>query len=680
MNLAAFGQETTDSVKALEEVTVRAFEQHGTNRNLTSVTRVIEPQPTLWNNKTSLLSGFNTVPGVRMEERSPGSYRINMRGSSLRSPFGVRNVKVYWNDIPVTDAGGNTYFNQFAVNNFSFIEVNKGPAGSMYGAGTGGLILVNSLERWKPGVSLEYMTGSYGLQNLFASAQFGRKSKQGDSLGWVSQNQVTYSHNETDGYRAQSRMRRDNISWESKLKISDRQQIRASLLYSDLYYQTPGGLTYTEYLADPRAARPAVGAFPSAINAKAAIFQKTLTAGFTSEYQINSNLLNRTTLYGAHAEVNNSAVRNFERRKEPGWGGRSVFVLHKKNRVEEFQAVAGAEFQKGYFNTQVFSNQGGQADTLQTNDDIAYTTYSLFAQAHYSLQDTWLFLAGVSVNKTKVGFTRYSARPVWEADRTYKNEIAPRLSVKKTFHNDLSITAILSRGFSPPTISELLPSTGVISTDLEAEYGWNRELTLQHRFFKKRLDLSLTAFSFTLNKALVQRRDISGADYFINAGKVNQRGVESSLQYLLFFPKRSLFDYINLQGAFTYHHFRYGSFIRGTDDFTGKTVPSVPSQTYSMLAHVILKNGLYLSLNFYTASKIYLNDANTAVASPYEILGGRLGWKTNKKKKWNFDLYVGGDNLLNENYSLGNDINAAGGRYFNVAYGRNLFVGVILTR
>ncbi|OYW15926.1 MAG: hypothetical protein B7Z54_10000, partial [Sphingobacteriales bacterium 12-47-4] len=94
----------------------------------------------------------------------------------------------------------------------------------------------------------------------------------------------------------------------------------------------------------------------------------------------------------------------------------------------------------------------------------------------------------------------------------------------------------------------------------------------------------------------------------------------------------------------------------------------------------ILKNGLYLSLNFYAASKIYLNDANTAVAAPYEILGGRMGWKTSKKKKWNFDLYVGGDNLLNENYSLGNDINAAGGRYFNVAYGRNLFVGVILNR
>ncbi|MCH5683602.1 TonB-dependent receptor plug domain-containing protein [Niabella sp. W65] len=73
-----------------------------------------------------------------MEERSPGSYRINMRGSSLRSPFGVRNVKVYWNDIPLTDPGGNTYFNQLAFNNFNTITLEKSTSSTVYGSGTGG--------------------------------------------------------------------------------------------------------------------------------------------------------------------------------------------------------------------------------------------------------------------------------------------------------------------------------------------------------------------------------------------------------------------------------------------------------------------------------------------------------------------------------------------------------------
>ena len=108
----------TDSSKTLNEVVITAFEQ---NRAIScgTIVKVITNTGADRYNKTSLVHAFNSIAGARMEERSPGSYRINIRGSSLRSPFGVRNVKVYWNDIPVTDAGGNTYFNQFAFNNFS---------------------------------------------------------------------------------------------------------------------------------------------------------------------------------------------------------------------------------------------------------------------------------------------------------------------------------------------------------------------------------------------------------------------------------------------------------------------------------------------------------------------------------------------------------------------------------
>ena len=78
-------------------------------------------------NNISLLPALNTTPGVRMEERSPGSYRLNIRGSSLRSPFGVRNVKVYYNNIPYTDPGGNTFFNQLGFYNVNSMEIIKGP-------------------------------------------------------------------------------------------------------------------------------------------------------------------------------------------------------------------------------------------------------------------------------------------------------------------------------------------------------------------------------------------------------------------------------------------------------------------------------------------------------------------------------------------------------------------------
>jgi iron complex outermembrane recepter protein len=664
----AFSQEQPDSSKTLDEITVRAFEQNRKPGSTTSNVKIITISNGDRNNKTSLVNGFNTVAGVRMEERSPGSYRLNIRGSSLRSPFGVRNVKVYWNDIPVTDPGGNTYFNQFAYNNFSSIEIFKGPPGSLYGAGTGGLVIINNMDSWQPGASLEYMAGSYGLQNILASASFGKGENK---------NHFTYAHNESDGYRVQTAMRRDNISWSSQLKNSERQQLTASLLFTDMYYQTPGALTLAEFEADPKAARPAGGGFPSAVNAKAAIFQKTILAGFSNQYHITSSFKNSTSLYGAFAQIKNSAIRNYERRNEPHFGGRSSFIYTTKINTAGFQLVGGGEFQRGYFNTQVAKNKNGNPDTLQTNDDISYTTYSIFLQGDINIHEKWIATAGVSMNKSKVGFTRLSVYPVTSQSRTYQNELAPRFSLLRKFGNDFSLLATISKGFSPPTVAELLPSTGTISTDLEAEKGVNYEMTARYHLRHVKLYFEATAFYFKLNNALVQRRDLSGADYFTNAGDVKQKGLELHADYT-YSPVGNFIDNFVIQADYTYNHFRYGSFIKGTNDFSGKEVPSVPGNTFSAIGDLLLKNGLYLNSTYYAASKIFLNDANTFSARAYQVLGCRIGWKKTFGKKHKMNFYAGADNLLDKVYSLGNDINAAANRFYNAAPRRNYYVGLSL--
>ena len=664
----AFSQEQSDSSTTLDEITIRAFEQNRKPGLTTSNVKLITINNGDRSNKTSLVNGFNTVAGVRMEERSPGSYRINIRGSSLRSPFGVRNVKVYWNDIPVTDPGGNTYFNQFAANNFSSIEIFKGPAGSLYGAGTGGLVLINNMDRWQPGASVEYMTGSYGLQNVFASASFGKGENK---------NHFTYAHNESDGYRVQTAMRRDNLSWSSQLKNTERQQLTASLLFADMYYQTPGALTQAEFEADPKAARPAGGGFPSAVNAKAAIFQKTILAGFSNQYHITSSFKNSTSIYGAFAQIKNSAIRNYERRSEPHFGGRSSFIYNTKINTASLQLVGGGEFQQGYFNTQVAKNKNGNPDTLQTNDDVNYMTYSIFLQGDLNLSDKWVATAGVSINKSNVGFKRLSVYPVTNQKRTYQNELAPRFSLLRKFGDELSLLATISTGFSPPTVAELLPSTGTISTDLEAEKGLNYEMTARYHLRHLKLYFEATAFYFKLNDALVQRRDLSGADYFTNAGDIKEKGLELHADYT-YSPVGKFIDNFTIQADYTYNHFRYGSFVKGTSDFSGKEVPSVPGNTFSAMGDITLKNGIYLNSTFYAASKIFLNDANTFSAKAYQVLGARIGWKKTFTKKYRINFYAGADNLMDEVYSLGNDINAAANRFYNAAPRRNYYAGLAL--
>ena len=164
------GQDSTSTVKSttpkrlpdtaggklLQEVIVQAYEQ---NRRLSEVPVAVGVVTTAeWNrySKMSIVPAMNSVPGVRMEERSPGSYRLSFRGSTLRAPFGVRNVKVYLDGIPFTDPGGNTYLTQLAPFDMYSLEMIKGPAGSLYGAATGGALLIQS----RPNTCLLYTSPS----------------------------------------------------------------------------------------------------------------------------------------------------------------------------------------------------------------------------------------------------------------------------------------------------------------------------------------------------------------------------------------------------------------------------------------------------------------------------------------------------------------------------------------
>ena len=44
------------------------------------------------------------------------------------------------------------------------------------------------------------------------------------------------------------------------------------------------------------------------------------------------------------------------------------------------------------------------------------------------------------------------------------------------------------------------------------------------------------------------------------------------------------------------------------------------------------------------------------------------------------DLFLAADNILDKKYSLGNDINGFGGRYYNAAAKRNYHAGLIIRR
>lgn len=656
---------TTDS---LENVTVRAFELNRNLQQIPAAVSIINTAQLQRFNNSSLLPALSIQPGVKMEERSPGSYRLNIRGSSLRAPFGVRNVKIYVNDMIFTDPGGGTYLNQLGFYNVSSIEVLKGPPASLYGAGTGGAMLLQTEpKQWQAGVDADYGFGSYGLQQVHAKVSLGTAANQ---------NVFTYQHQNADGFRAQSKMRRDVATYESAMRFSDKQKLSTLFMYSDLMYETPGGLTLAQYKVEPRAARPAAGTQPSAQAAKAAIYQKTFYAGVANEYSLASAWKNTTSVYGAFTWFNNPGIRVYEKRTEPHFGGRSVFTNNFILGEHKLQLVYGGEAQKGVFTVRTYKNKNGQVDTLQTDDEINNWRYSLFGQADIDLKSGWIISAGASFNKSYVGITRLNSYPVTPQQRSFGDIISPRISLLKYFKS-LSFYGLISQGFSPPTTSELVPGNGSINNTLEAEKGWNYELGSRGHFMQEKLHYDVNIYWFQLQDAISQRRDINGNDFFVNTGGTKQNGLEAQLRYDVQRKKTNGFvKEMNITAGYTYQDFTYKNYKVIEASFDGKELPGVAKHFGSLALDLSVPHNLYVNVTYTYTHKIWMNDANTDYAPSYNLFGMRLGWKHLIKKSIQLEAFVGADNLGDTHYSLGNDINAAAGRYYNAASGRNYYAGL----
>lgn len=150
---------------AFKEITVTSYFNERPYLRVPSSIAIIDSTLLEKQQGGSLVSVLNSVPGVRMEERSPGSYRLSIRGSLLRSPFGVRNIKVYLDEFPLTDAGGNTYLNLLDPSIINRIEIIKGPDGSLFGANSGGVIRISPIDTHVDNTHIlaGFTTGSYGL-------------------------------------------------------------------------------------------------------------------------------------------------------------------------------------------------------------------------------------------------------------------------------------------------------------------------------------------------------------------------------------------------------------------------------------------------------------------------------------------------------------------------------------
>jgi iron complex outermembrane receptor protein len=171
----------------------------------------------------------------------------------------------------------------------------------------------------------------------------------------------------------------------------------------------------------------------------------------------------------------------------------------------------------------------------------------------------------------------------------------------------------------------------------------------------------------------VIQRDASGADYFINAGATSQKGAELMLNWSRSYNDGRI-SFLRFWSSYSYNYYRFKEYVNDGKNYSGNALTGVPPVTLAVGADLVLRKGFYANVTAYYGDRLPLNDANTDYASDYFLVGARFGYRMSKKIPLEF--FGGVDNALGVKYSLGNDLNAVGGRYFNAAPGRNIYVGI----
>jgi iron complex outermembrane receptor protein len=162
--------------------------------------------------------------------------------------------------------------------------------------------------------------------------------------------------------------------------------------------------------------------------------------------------------------------------------------------------------------------------------------------------------------------------------------------------------------------------------------------------------------------------------FFRNAGRARHRGLEVG-------GAVTVQPGLVLGGAYTYSDFRYVKYAFSPDTTTtfvldGRTLPGIPTHS----AHLTLRaqpgvaRGGWIEVETAHASDYLVDDTLTVRTSPWWATTVRLGWE-GRVGGTRLAPFLGINNVFNRLYVGSVVINAARGRYYEPAPGRNVYVG-----
>jgi len=602
------------------------------------------------------------VPGLYMQNRYnfAQDLRISLRGFGARSSFGIRGIKIIVDGIPETLPDGQGGIDSIDIGSTQSIEILRGPASSLYGNASGGVIAITSeLGNSPPFIEGRVAAGEFDYQQYQLKA--GGEIGSADFLFNVSRTEI-------DGYRDHSNFRGSIINTKLAIPLGENDKLTFALNHSDQpEAQDPGGINAAQAATDPSSARDRNILF----DAGESLSQQRV--GFVYE---------RDRASGKLTLRNHYVWRDFAN-KLPFTNGGSVdldrffYGFGVQYSLGEFMPdnlslMFGVDLDRQDDDRKRYDNNDGVLGPLVFDQNERVDSTGIFVQGRYEINDAWALLAGLRYDELSYDVTDRFLTNGDDSGKLDFDEVSPSFAINYRMDSGV-LFASYSSSFETPTTTELAnpDGSGGFNTSLVAQTADNFELGFKRS--NENLYYEITVFTIDLKNELIpfELAAFPGRTFFVNAGSSKRDGIETALSW-----KSN--SGLQFDVSYTWSDFKFEDFVDDNgNDFSGNQLPGLPRQFGYLGLSYNTDSGFSGTFETIYSGDLYANNANSTNVSSYTIANLRLGYDF-QNGNWMIRPYIGINNLFDEAYNSNIRINAFGGRYFEPAPTRNFYAGVVV--
>jgi len=595
---------------------------------------------------------LNATPGLWMQSGALNTNRISIRGVGYREPFATTGIKIYLDEIPLTNGVGESSIEDIHPGILSGINIWRGPSSALWGSGLGGMIHLKSHIPEEDEIETKLQTGSYDrLQfDQHISMRYGKNNKWGTALH--------YQYLNDAGYRDNNNFRRNSLTWMQQWRGERGLTVHTFVHDIGLKAFIPSSLNLNDFENNPSAAAPTWAAVHGNED-----YTKWIT-GMNLIYAPAQGWVYRGSFFGTF--FNSVEVRPFNVLHEDNIsaGMRHRFTLPVKN-------VGHVTIGMEYFNEQyafsIYETLEGGVTGAKISDDTESRNYlNAFLQTEWTLSEKWYLFAGLNTALSNLSNDDLKTdTPV---------DLFPATGISYSILSNVLMSASVSRGYSSLALDDVLNSDGMINPDIVPETGWSEEVSLKY-FNDRGTYAKLTLFTMHIRNTVLTRRIMDDVFEKLNGGSSIHRGIELEYKWI------SASDKISLEGAYTYSHFRFDEFVEGGADHGGNQLPGTPRHHVYTRLNLSPWTKWDFHLDYHLISSVYLNDANTSEADGYQLINAGVAFKVISGKKWSGSVAANLHNMFGVQYSPMFQINAPGAqpRYYYPGKPRSLYLKVVFT-